>query len=735
MLESLAAAYFKAWVPGSPIAAVSKCLESYAESSSATLSDCLTSAYIDAAYPGLSEDLYYVLEMVGDDVISVLRLFYDRGEQEKNVGPRQYARFPSHLFALPRNSVERPLGFDVADCHLHSGASLHVQPLLRALAGSLRAPTFAPKKGRLPRVTGQNVVPTKGLLLACRWAIRYMWEIAEGTADDDLEALDRTGLNPDDCSAVLCGEFWVGFTQFEDWSRRRTGLKSGLVQRGACPPFAALFWDYLLADPLTEAQRRSRQAFAIGLSWAVWRLSMEVASRYGEGLTRFVDRFTDMGVIRDSSIRSIRRQQIFESLKSVAPSRDVVGAEFRKSITARTRQSAKTEIRASLRDHLQGFAEYLRFSGRSMSLCMPVTFVRRLGLELGELNSVEELRHSVECASALSECVELSPDLTSVVHAVDVVGSEIDSQNWPFLVAFEMLAARCPAIVRCIHAGEAFSHELTGIRKIGELLSNSASRPHRIGHALALDVRAAKIIASGTVRPIRLVDAVLDLTWAAQCGVVPLGAALSLVQSITSVASDLATISADDWYQGASLLGTLAGCERASILLQDGLYWRVPTGEEITGLRTNLRQSNLAGHLLAHGLQSSAPERSRVSVSDMADYMAFSEQYVGPLREYVTAGVRDSAIVESCPTSNLVLGGIGSYEEHPLWSFAELGFKVTVSSDDPVIFGSSIVDEFERLAPYDRAAQLREIAARGVALCGGGSRHSLEHYQHVVRQI
>ena len=56
---------------------------------------------------------------------------------------------------------------------------------------------------------------------------------------------------------------------------------------------------------------------------------------------------------------------------------------------------------------------------------------------------------------------------------------------------------------------------------------------------------------------------------------------------------------------------------------------------------------------------------------------------------------RREIVLECCPTSNVVLGLYGSFEDHPLPRLRAEGVKTTLGSDDPPYFGASIGGEYE----------------------------------------
>jgi Adenosine deaminase len=69
-----------------------------------------------------------------------------------------------------------------------------------------------------------------------------------------------------------------------------------------------------------------------------------------------------------------------------------------------------------------------------------------------------------------------------------------------------------------------------------------------------------------------------------------------------------------------------------------------------------------------------------------------------------------------CPTSNLMLGRVDRLESHPIRRLFDAGVRVTVNSDDALIFGRSVSEEFLALyrAGIFSAAQLDRIRLDGL---------------------
>ena len=79
--------------------------------------------------------------------------------------------------------------------------------------------------------------------------------------------------------------------------------------------------------------------------------------------------------------------------------------------------------------------------------------------------------------------------------------------------------------------------------------------------------------------------------------------------------------------------------------------------------------------------------------------------------------VRDQVVLDVCPSSNVGTGLFPSLEAHPVAAFWRAGVNMTISSDDPPFFSTTLIDELScvvRLAGLSRAdlATLQQRAAR-----------------------
>jgi adenosine deaminase len=74
-------------------------------------------------------------------------------------------------------------------------------------------------------------------------------------------------------------------------------------------------------------------------------------------------------------------------------------------------------------------------------------------------------------------------------------------------------------------------------------------------------------------------------------------------------------------------------------------------------------------------------------------------------------------VLDVCPSSNVAIGAFPSLEAHPFTAFWRSGVQMTISSDDPPFFGTSLTDELRHVVRIagltrDDVAELQRRAAR-----------------------
>ena len=58
--------------------------------------------------------------------------------------------------------------------------------------------------------------------------------------------------------------------------------------------------------------------------------------------------------------------------------------------------------------------------------------------------------------------------------------------------------------------------------------------------------------------------------------------------------------------------------------------------------------------------------------------------------------IRRGVVLDVCPSSNLRTGAVHSWAEHPLRKLYDAGVLVTINSDDPTFFHTTITEEYRR---------------------------------------
>jgi adenosine deaminase/aminodeoxyfutalosine deaminase len=161
-------------------------------------------------------------------------------------------------------------------------------------------------------------------------------------------------------------------------------------------------------------------------------------------------------------------------------------------------------------------------------------------------------------------------------------------------------------------------------------------------------------------------------------------------------------------------------------------------GDEVRGpaelFQEIYREAREAGfHLTAHAGETAGPESIRQAV-ELLGAERIGHGLTAVRDPEVMALLRDRGIpVEVCLTSNLATGLLRRVEDHPLRQFLANGLVVTLNSDDPAMFGTSLENEFLLAAKHFELTR-EEI----VRLCENSVRASFlptRERQHLLQEL
>lgn len=120
------------------------------------------------------------------------------------------------------------------------------------------------------------------------------------------------------------------------------------------------------------------------------------------------------------------------------------------------------------------------------------------------------------------------------------------------------------------------------------------------------------------------------------------------------------------------------------------------TGERFAPLFARARHAGL--HTCAHAGESSGPEGVRDAVEllgvERVDHGIRAIEDQGLVRDLAARCVP----LDVCPTSNVKLGVVASLDDHPIDRLRSAGVRVSVNTDDPLLFGTSVAAEYTKCA-------------------------------------
>lgn len=698
------------------------------------LVDLLVSRFPDVGRPTLRFEVQRLTDECKGDPLELLHSTTVRHGTSSDWSHR----FPLSVF-VEHNPAKQEVGFDIADCHLHSGASIPLPVFFSALASTAN-PVDKAQLADKALISSGGIVWNLGILLAAtRWALWWLRWVRAGGDVHHVKSYVDEGFHEDVVPTVLNGTYWEcvrrAATNQQAGDPFPDNLDSGFTFDGLCN-IQRIFWR-VLSSPAHDFP--GRHPFFLGLARACVGISSLLNARPGDGLSRFVDRFDEMGLTRDAALGELRNELLVPTLRHVAMSDDVVGAEFRKTVTGKSRMDFKKKIRGALSAHHSAFAKFVQGNGNRMALSMPVGFLRRPLSDAGDdWTDLLQLREACYGVEALKQILrDDDGTIAKAIWATDVAGDEFGSASWPFAAAAELMRRQGIDLEYAIHAGEAFTSPLNGIRRIGELYL--ADRfPDRIGHALALSPTASAAVCSGeTPPPIRIGDAICDLAWAWEQGCGSEVEARGLMSRLVADASGHG-LPPEAWREAYKLLFSVDALIEHEVIVKVVSEYSAGRRETLEAI-AGRHESDLVRALTAL-VCGAGPEMAYVDVKApvppaLREPLANFDRTAAPAaRTLVTDLVRTHSVIEVCPSSNLRLANLGGLEDHPVWKWKEEGIDVVVGSDDPLIFGATIADEFSEMLNVKNRATVMQIAEDGVNLCSGKKRRKLSEFETVAHR-
>ena len=158
-------------------------------------------------------------------------------------------------------------------------------------------------------------------------------------------------------------------------------------------------------------------------------------------------------------------------------------------------------------------------------------------------------------------------------------------------------------------------------------------------------------------------------------------------------------------------------------------------GDEKIGAPKDFRWSFEAAReaglrLTAHAGEWGGPESVRAAIHDLGvERIGHGVRAIEDLA-LVDEIAEKGVVLEVCPGSNIALGLYESWRAHPIHRLRERGVKVTISTDDPPFFHTTMRREYERLAEaFDWDEGVFDSIARtslDAAFCDGVTRERVQ---------
>ncbi|RZO63561.1 MAG: hypothetical protein EVA89_06915 [Sandaracinaceae bacterium] len=321
-------------------------------------------------------------------------------------------------------------------------------------------------------------------------------------------------------------------------------------------------------------------------------------------------------------------------------------------------------------------------------------------------------------ANAVAELIRMRPEVLSTLRGVDAANDELSVPTWAQLPLYArvlsaveqaapILSANDHRFGMTAHVGEDFRTLHEGLRRIDEMLAYYESEGLadraiglRLGHALALGLSPSLWAGRrGEVLQPKI-ERIWDLVWELE-----LSRNASVVMSPRRRRHHIE--------RAAELSGEIGLTERLGLRGAT----TAAVAEQLVRFRSKLHDaswlSSTGYPVVARAHSAEAEAVADLSILERGSRpvrVRLDEEEVRAL-ERMQESVRDRALgagvtIEANPSSNLLVGDLGTLREHPVLAMAPVGkhlrpsLPVSLNSDDPLTFATTLGEEFA----YMRAA-------------------------------
>lgn len=656
-------------------------------------------------------------------------------DRNKRLGGAVVERLPRYRASWD-GFLQAELNKGLADGHVHIGASIPFPALFLLAVDATHS--LKDRPGEVFRVvSGEKKYRVDVILLAARIALEVLWGFLKDEERPNTfgeYVTNCSWIEPDLRHQLTEGRFWSAVAQDALHNPASDELPPSRLtvvdafHRGEGVSLAEAFqtefgvddatdWAFRVFTELLEhhlANSRDED-YALQLTQLIRCLCLlhQAVTPSRSGLHDLVRHYRVQKKLR----REVKMQPgalVTHGLQFLTRNGSLRKLELRSSVHA---GSSGEKIRAPVLaaqcvDYLESYKEHLN-GARLPMVVMPVTFSRRSdaqGSPNGAASDGSDLpcrwqfQHLWELMEQIAELFKKCPGMMRFFGIVDVAGKEDEMPNWIFHLLIEELENRISSmhlggwpeegfdLICTVHAGEDCASPLEGLRRIAEVLEHMP-RGTRIGHGLALGWSASYRLEQSRQE---LLD---DLTWALP----------SLEGTLKSQAEDELFQLGEQLYERHVDLPTLSRAYEWRFspekLRELGLFTAGP-GElrDTSELEYNgvihtqfLGAGNDDPHrVLARYLTDPHLDKTTCDLREPGLRSLVQAVYEAALPHLTDKIVARGTIVELCPTSNLVIAGIPAYEDHPVFALTPpVGeVAVTLNSDDPGIFHTTIEDEY-----------------------------------------